>query len=1334
MISRLLLILVSVFLTWNSIFAATVSEKQAEQVVKGWLNLDNQPLKEMMNINISKVDSYHNANKEVLFYVVSLENGGYVITSADDLIEPIVAFSEEGAFDSSANNPLWSLINADMGGRLDFIKDTLVANQVNDLNVSQNRWQMLLLAADKTEISKKSLSSISDVRVAPLVQSKWNQDTVDGMNTYNYYTPSNSVCGCVATSMAQLMRYHKFPVSGIGVCSNTISFDDVAKVAYTRGGDGSGGAYDWDSMPLVPTFSITTIQRQAIGTLCYDAGVGSKMAYTLDGSSAYHSDAKTALSSFFGYANVVLSDYSSVNLPMTMINLIIESNMDAGKPIILGVDSEDGGHSIICDGYGYNSSTRYSHLNMGWAGADDLWYALPDVGTVFDFNIVDEPIYNVFPTQVGEIISGRILDESDNPISGVSVSADGKTDITDANGIYGLVGISVGSHIVTSSKSGYQTETLSKTVTSSSSVSCGNVAAANFILSIISSSSYSGGSGTEVDPYLIANVNDLLEIGETTADYDKHFLMTADIDLAGENFTRAIIAPDTSSSTSGFQGTKFSGTFDGDGNKILNLSIDVVTTNDYIGLFGNIGSGGEVRNLGIVDCNVSGNNYVGGLCGYTAYGTISSCYSTGTVSGNDYVGGLCGYSYSGIINFCYSTGSIAGLFNVGGLCGYNTGIIESSHSTGNVDGDSDIGGLCGRNYKGTIRSCDFAGYVVGASNVGGLVGSSIEGKIISCSADCDVTGEDWVGGLYGIGGFESLCRSSYSTGTVKGGYYVGGLSGYSGSVVSNSYSRCSVEGISHVGGFTGWSGSSVINSYSTGSVKGGSSTVGGFCGISGGAVENCFWDKETSEILTSAGGTGKTTAQMQTKSTFTDAGWDFVDTWRMWGYPMLMWQPKYSGGSGTESDPYLIANKADLLTLGTSTNDYGKSFKMTADIGLAGETFTSALIGQGSGIPFTGNFDGDGYKIINLAINTGGADKDYLGLFGYVSGAEIINLAIENASIFAGTGDIGVFCGYNDNGSIVECQTTGVIESEGRAGGLCGINAGIISNCYSSVDVVGDRGVGGFCAQNREGTIDNCYSKGSVNGRRNVGGLIGVNISIVNDCYSTGTVQGTINVGGFNGLNNSGGSIDNCYSTGSVNGDSYVGGFCGLENGGTISESFWDVQTSGRTGDSGGIGKTTAEMQTQSTFAGWDFIGTWKMNGYPELLCLLSPYELSLIDRGVPKNEQGYSDCPAGDGIQNLLKYAIGLDPMVSCSAEDVLTPLTDDDPSTFAVIYKKSKGTEDVLLFPTWTDSLIITNWGTNGFVYTMMSETDSNETWKATLPVTNKSSYIRLKARMQD
>jgi len=134
---------------------------------------------------------------------------------------------------------------------------------------------------------------------------------------------------------------------------------------------------------------------------------------------------------------------------------------------------------------------------------------------------------------------------------------------------------------------------------------------------------YSGGSGIEADPYLIDNKADLLELGATTSDYGKCFKMTSDIDLSSENFTMAVIAMDTNGVDYEFQGTGFSGGFDGNGCKILNLLIDGGTTNDYIGLFGYLYADAEVKNLGVVDCNVNGDYYVGGLFGWTAGSILS---------------------------------------------------------------------------------------------------------------------------------------------------------------------------------------------------------------------------------------------------------------------------------------------------------------------------------------------------------------------------------------------------------------------------------------------------------------------------------------------------------------------------------------------------------------------------------------------------------------------------------------------------------------------------------------------------------------------------------------
>jgi hypothetical protein len=123
---------------------------------------------------------------------------------------------------------------------------------------------------------------------------------------------------------------------------------------------------------------------------------------------------------------------------------MVNPNLDAGYPAVLSVDGPYGGHAVVCDGYGYNFSTLYHHLNMGWSGNDNAWYNLPVIDASYPFNSVDGCIYNVFISGSGEIISGRTVDLAGFPISGVSITASGGGTYyatTNDQGIYALVNV-----------------------------------------------------------------------------------------------------------------------------------------------------------------------------------------------------------------------------------------------------------------------------------------------------------------------------------------------------------------------------------------------------------------------------------------------------------------------------------------------------------------------------------------------------------------------------------------------------------------------------------------------------------------------------------------------------------------------------------------------------------------------------------------------------------------------------------------------------------------------------------------------------------------------------
>ena len=332
------------------------------------------------------------------------------------------------------------------------------------------KWMKLLADSNDSSVGKKSGGSISDVRVTPLLQSTWGQDTVCGNACFNYYTPpygegnaNNYYCGCVATAMAQYMRFWQYPIGGGG---DRLLYDIPLmvhlKTRCLRGGDGSGGAYNWSQMALVPDCSTTLAQRQAIGALTYDAGVAVEMDYEEDGSAAAGSDAADALVDTFDYSNAIFGSNNSNNIGAGL-NGMVNPNLDYGNPVILSVASPDSGHAIVADGYGYQSSTLYHHLNMGWSGSYDAWYNLPNVDDSYSpYDVVDSAIYNIYISGTGEIISGRVTDaDSGAPIADATVTAQkagGGTYLatTNTNGIYAIAKVpSNSTYTVSVDKSGY---------------------------------------------------------------------------------------------------------------------------------------------------------------------------------------------------------------------------------------------------------------------------------------------------------------------------------------------------------------------------------------------------------------------------------------------------------------------------------------------------------------------------------------------------------------------------------------------------------------------------------------------------------------------------------------------------------------------------------------------------------------------------------------------------------------------------------------------------------------------------------------------------------------
>jgi hypothetical protein len=742
-----------------------------------------------------------------------------------------------------------------------------------------------------------------------------------------------------------------------------------------------------------------------------------------------------------------------------------------------------------------------------------------------------------------------------------------------------------------------------------------------------------GGSGTDENPYQIWTPHQMNSIGLNSGDWGKYFKLMDNIDMS--------IYTGTQYNLIGNATTPFTGTFDGNGHVISNLTYATTEDVNYVGLFGVI-SNATIQNLGLNNVSLSsGGNSVGGLVGYNNYGTLTACYATGTISGTQFIGGLVGMNFAGSITACHAADSVNALYAdsyVGGLVGYNSGSLTACYATGSVNGANYTGGMAGGNYGGTISSCYATGSVNSihdyAANTGGLVGNN-EGTITSC----------------------------YATGLVSGKNSAGGLVGNNNGIVISCYATGSVSGTAFVGGFVGKNLTGII-------------TV-------------CFWDMQTSGQAGSSGGKGLTTEQMKTMCIYQNAGW--VDKgWVMIDgadYPHQSWEntggvPIPSAiipfaGSGTVNEPYLISTAQEFALLSWYSGVLDKQIKLTANLDLNGiKIYPIGDLGL-----FSGVFEGGGYTASHVLINQPGST--FVGLFARVAlGGQIKNLGIENVNI-TGRDCVGGLAGQNDSSStLINCFATGSVGGNSSVGGLVGYNhSGTLTDCYASVSVNGEKqDIGGLVGYNFLGTLNLCYANGSVYGTgdysSNIGGLVGGNAGAVTSCYATGSVSGTGNhsttigglvggnagavtscyatglvsggensgnVGGLIGQNYSttistcyatgsvsgtysiGGlvgqnfysAISTCYAIGSVSGMSDIGGLVGNNSNNTITNCFWDIQTSGLLngvgiGPSGGVtGKITAEMIFIWTFivAGWDFSQSdgdpadWWMpdNKYPHL-------------------------------------------------------------------------------------------------------------------------------------
>lgn len=614
--------------------------------------------------------------------------------------------------------------------------------------------------------------------------------------------------------------------------------------------------------------------------------------------------------------------------------------------------------------------------------------------------------------------------------------------------------------------------------------------------------------------------------------------------------------------------------------------------------------------------DVNGMEAVGGLVGLHEYGTIEDCYATGAVGGTGGVGGLIGCGMGSTTDNCYATGPVNGTRYVGGLAGTGGSEISNSYATGDTVGEFCVGGLVGGG-AGTIDGCYSTGSVTGREWVGGLLGSAGI-KVMGCFATGDVTGDNCVGGLAGSSsGRMRMIVSCYATGAVHGPRVAvddpGETAG--GDAAKTIRLPPAPQPDTFAGGLVGSNSGLIQNCYSTGPVHR-TRGAGGLVGDSeSGRVAGSFWDIETSGQTTSAGGVGRTTAQMQSAVTF--LGWGALDSEGAWtieegvDYPRLSWEGRsgvpidwpYATGEGTREIPYRVSTPEELVLVGWFPSQWDKFFELATDIDLDTYAGTWFTIGN-SDTPFRGVFDGNNCTIYHFHYRT--EDLDYAGLFGWVAdpNAVIRNLTLIDPNIAAGQASyVGSLVGYLVEGTVMGCDAKGGYVSGGRdVGGLIGQTGsswnacGLVRECRCTSRVTGDRGVGGLVGTHKAGTLMGCSSGSSLSGTGSVGGLAGSNWrGIITHCCASATVRGGSGVGGLVGHTNLlAGAIRDSYATGVVTGEASVGGLIG-SNGGTTANCYANSVVTGEVSVGGLIGSNRGT--TVNCYATGVVVGTQKVGG-----------------------------------------------------------------------------------------------------------------------------------------
>ncbi|MBF0559190.1 MAG: C10 family peptidase [Nitrospirae bacterium] len=409
--------IIALFSLVNTAFAATVSESTALQVAQNLLKSHIAVHGEWngsTNPTVGNIDVVTYQNMSIA-YQVNINPTGHMLVAYYDDFSPVLFYSPSSDFDPSKvddPNAIESWLMPEIYGHVNMLVNGVMPqatgnHAIHALSTADkysgdsgmkiaNAWQMLgqvNFTPAKSSVHALALTAgATNSTVGPLLHTTWNQGMVlptsytnypygiNEMFIYNLYTPSgpaengylactHTFTGCVATAMAQVMKYWNWPDSGVG--SNSYQWKGTTLSA------NFAHSYDWANMPnILIGENDSTQQLDAIDRLMSDVGIAIKMNYACAGSGAWPADAVTAFYTNFKYAQPQLIDRKDYAASAWVSTIENELNASTPRPIMFTIYTTGyAGHEVVIDGYQKETTgTDQVHINYGWGGHDDGYY------------------------------------------------------------------------------------------------------------------------------------------------------------------------------------------------------------------------------------------------------------------------------------------------------------------------------------------------------------------------------------------------------------------------------------------------------------------------------------------------------------------------------------------------------------------------------------------------------------------------------------------------------------------------------------------------------------------------------------------------------------------------------------------------------------------------------------------------------------------------------------------------------------------------------------------------------------------------------------------------